>query len=109
MDGPEGQTTKKNQSFSRCRTAPRCGFSIFEITRCGSVRFLFIENRTVQCGFHFFKIIRRGAVRIFKIIRLGAVRCGAVRCGAVRCGAVRCGAVRRGVVRYGVVRLSVEQ
>ena len=81
--------------------APRCGSSLFEITRGGSVRFLFFENRircgAVRCGavFTSFKSIRcgaYGAVRcefhFFKIIRCGAARIMFFKNRTVRCGAV---------------------
>ena len=71
--------------FSRCRTAPRCGFSIFEITRCGAVRCLFFENLTLRCGF-------------------SPWWCGAVRIMLFKNRTVRCGAViRRAVFSYGAV------
>lgn len=57
----------QNEGLSRCRTAPRYGFSVFEITRCGSVRFSIFQNPTVWCG----------AVRIL-IFKNRTVRCGAV-------------------------------
>ena len=76
-----------------------CGFSIFEITRCGSVPFLYFENRTVRCG----------AVFTFSK-SYGAVRCGFLLNGAMRYGLCfsrigRCGAVIRcsTVVSYGAV------
>ena len=74
-------------------------FCIFEIVRCGSVRFLLFENRTVRCGavrFHFFKIIRRGAVQ-FSLFQNHTVRCGADYIFQEPYGAVRCGAVRLSV------------
>ena len=80
------------QGFSRCRSAPRCGFSIFEFThgavRCG---FLIFKNRmrcgAVRCGFHFFKTIRCGAV--FLLNGAAAVRCGLYFSTIVQFGAVR--------------------
>ena len=77
--GTSCEYVKKKQGFSRCRTAPRCGFSIFEITRFGSVCFLGGESYgAVRCGYHFQKhTVRCGAVRIafFKhhTVRWGAV------------------------------------
>ena len=63
-------------------------------TMCGSVRFLFFENRTVRCG------------AVFPFSKsYGAAGCGAV-CGAdyifqVSCGAVRCGYPLNSCFSYG--------
>ena len=38
---------KKSQG---CKIAPLCGFSIFEITPCGSVGSFWGGHRTVRCG-----------------------------------------------------------
>jgi len=73
--------------FSRCRTTPRCGFPIFEITQCGLVCFIFGESHgAVRRSFHVFEIRRCGAVRFF----LSTMRCGAdfVFVRIIRCGAV---------------------
>ena len=44
------------QGFSRCTTAPWCGFSLFKISRGGSVLFFMriVRCGAVRCGFHFF-------------------------------------------------------
>ena len=101
--GAQKCTGKKAQRCSMCRTAPRCGLSMFEITRCGAVRcglFLGESYGTVRCG-----AVRCGAVFTFAII----IWCG--RCGflsTVRCVAglfcknhtVRRGAVIRSTVGF---------
>ena len=70
------RTQRDFQGFSRCR---RCGFLIFDITRCVSVRFSFCWEwyGAVQCS----------AVR-FSLSPNGRVRCGLVRSFSltVRCG-----------------------
>ena len=58
------------RGFSRGR---RCGFPIFDITRCSSVRFCFTGNGTVKCN-----AVQCGAVR-FSLFQNHRVRCGAVR------------------------------
>ena len=63
------------QGFSRCRTAPRCGFIFLGIVRCGTVRFSLFQHHTVQCGF---APQRWGAVRCGVVIRWTVVSYGAV-------------------------------
>ena len=69
-------------------------FSVFEITRCSPVWFLFLENRAVRCGavFTFSKSYGCGAVRCDEdFLWTVTVRCGTEYIFQESYGTLRCG------------------
>ena len=106
--------TEKNKTglFARCRTAPRCVFSIFKITRCssvrsyiprcGSVRFGRIENPTARFGAVWKSWKAHGAVRC-GFQKSGILQCGFPKSGIPRCRSVRFSDIAKPMVRFGAV------